>query len=584
MSGRSKPGRTAVKSFPPGRTSGLTFILVLAVISVSSYLFLPAMRGDFLWDDKYFIVDNPHLRGPNFLKTVFSSPFGGSAGLDKGSRELEKAQIFYRPLTSLSYWIDYQIWGMNPAGFHLTNILVHTANSLLVLAIFLELGAGLAPAFFSALLFSVFPVHFESVCWISGRTDLLAFFFAALSVYCFLKYRKSRRQLSLVLSGVLFLGSILAKESAVVLPVLLALILFRDGKKGRAILSSCVPHIIAVLVWGLLRALAVGLGISGGAGRSLGDALAAVGFYSSRLLFPFNLNLTIDAFSVFRNPGWQVFGGVIVILAVIFVFYLGTRRPVSLAAFALIVFLVLLAPAVMVAFSPSAVSLLAWRFLYIPSAILVAGLSYLLFRLFRRAYVPVFLAVLLAAVFSLQVYPWSNQFGQKEAHFWLSLGHLEREDVSARMNVGLIMLGRDEARAKAIFSGILDEKAHPLHDTVKTRIYEELAAYYVRKKDAVSAEQYIRLLQQEPGQSLHFTFVQADFLLLTGKPEEGERLILEVLGRYPRNHLVLVNAAEFYLGQNDIPKAIDILERDNDLFPALGSRALIESLKNAPLN
>ena len=582
MSGKANPHRAAAKPPPARRTAGLSFILVLTLISVNLYLFLPVMKGDFLWDDRYFIVDNPHLRGPHFLKTVFTSPFGGSSGLDKASRELEKAQIFYRPLTSLSYWTDYKIWGMNAAGFHLTNILLHTANGLLVLFILLELGAALAPSFFGALIFSVFPVHFESVSWISGRTDLLAFFFAALAVFFFLKYRKSERRQSLILSGIFFLASVLAKESTVVLPVLFVLLMLRDREKKTKIVFSCLPHIVAIIIWGLLRVQAIGLGGLGGTERTLGDALAAVGFYSSRLLFPLNLSLTVDAFSVFRNPGFQAFGGAVVILAVISVFYLRTKKNSSLAALALISFLILLLPAVMVAFSPSSVSLLAWRFLYLPSLVPAAVVPYLLFKLFRRPLVPVILCVLLAALFSLETYPWSNQFGKQEDEFWLSLDRLEKEDVSARLNVGLIMLGRDETKARGILGGILEEKAHPLYDTVKTRIYEELAAFYIRKKDGVSAEPYIRLLQQEPGQSLHFIFVQADFLALTGKPEEGERLIVDLIGRYPRNHLVLVNAAKFYLGLNNIPKAIEILERDHALFPTLGSRALIESLKSAP--
>ena len=581
MNARTKPSRAPAGASAKQAGPGLSLILVLIIFSVSLFLFLPAMKGDFLWDDKYFIVDNPHLQGPHFLKTLFTTPFGGPSGLDKASRELEKAQIFYRPLTSLSYWADFKIWGMNAAGFHLTNILLHAANSLLVLSLLLAVGAGLAPAFFGALFFSVFPVHFESVSWISGRTDLLAFFFAALSAVFFLKWRKNGLGRTLLFSGILFFCSLLAKESLAILPVLFVLLMFREGEKSRRMLSSIVPHLIALLIWLGLRAQAVGLGGLGGAGRSIGDALAAVGFYSFRLLFPFNLSLTINAFSVFKNPGFQALGGAIVILGAVSLFPLKAKKRSSLFAFALVAFLVLLLPAVLVAFSPFSISLLAWRFLYIPSLVLVVGLSHLLFRLFRRSYVPMILGALLAAFFSLEVYPWSNQFGRKEADFWLSLKRPEREDVSARINVGLTMLGRDEARAKEIFESILDEKGHPLYDTVKTRIYEELASFYITRKDAASAEPYVRMLLQEPAQSLHFVFVRADFLALSGKPEEGEQLILDVLRRYPGNHLVLVNAAKFYLGLDNTPRAIELLERDHKLFPTLGSRALIESLKSA---
>ncbi len=81
------------------------FIYVLILLTVNLAVFLPSMRGDFLWDDKYFISENPNIQSPNFLETFLVSPFGGFSGLDENSARMDRIMQFYRPLTSLSYWL-----------------------------------------------------------------------------------------------------------------------------------------------------------------------------------------------------------------------------------------------------------------------------------------------------------------------------------------------------------------------------------------------------------------------------------------------------------------------------------------------
>ncbi len=194
-----------------------TLIFSLVLLAVTLFLFMPSMKGTFLWDDHYFVSQNPMILGPHFLRNFMRSPFGGPPGLDEQSLRLGQAMPFYRPLTSFSYWLDYHIWGLNPAGFHLVNIILHFFNGLLVLLIFTRLGIRPAPAFFGALLFSVFPIHFENVSWISGRPDLLSFFFAALSVYCFMQYQAHRRRIFLAASSLFYLFALLSKENAIFL-------------------------------------------------------------------------------------------------------------------------------------------------------------------------------------------------------------------------------------------------------------------------------------------------------------------------------------------------------------------------------
>ena len=162
------------------------FLLVLAAFNLA--LFLPSMKGDFLWDDKYFISENPNIQGPGFLKSFLFSPFGGFSGTDENSKGQDRVMQFYRPLVSFSYRMDFALWGLNPAAFHLTNILLQTANAIILFFVLAGLSSNAFSGFLGALLFSVYPLHFENVSWISGRTDLLAFFFAGLSVLAFMRF------------------------------------------------------------------------------------------------------------------------------------------------------------------------------------------------------------------------------------------------------------------------------------------------------------------------------------------------------------------------------------------------------------
>lgn len=134
---------------------------------------------------------------------------------------------FYRPVLGLSYLLDFAIWKTNPIGYHLTNILLYSANVILiylvVLKILPESYAKSAPitALLSALLFATTPLHTEAVAWISGRADILSGFYYLLSLYLFLlggKVLKSPYFIASVLCFVLALGS---KETAIGLPVVI---------------------------------------------------------------------------------------------------------------------------------------------------------------------------------------------------------------------------------------------------------------------------------------------------------------------------------------------------------------------------
>jgi hypothetical protein len=539
------------------------------------------MSGDFLWDDKYFISENSNLLGARFLQDFWRSPFGGFSGTDDNSIRIDRGRQFFRPLTSLSYWLDFKLWGLNTAAFHLTNILLQVINSILLLLILLRVGLGRMPAFAGAILFSVFPPHFENVAWISGRTDLLSFLFAALSVLSFLSFLKRKRPAWLILSALFFLAGLLAKENVFLLPCLFLIVLWRKGTTAKEFLLVSCPFVLSGALWFSLRAMAFGQGAPALSGRSTLDFFSVIGFYTARMIIPFGLSVTVDSAAVFSNPVYTALG---VLIAALFtasiILILDRKQRMADAHFFVSATILFMLPSIAVIFSSLTLSLIAWRFLYLPSAVFVAGLAHFSFRLVRpRALVFVFLG-LLAIAYAVETYPKCRLFGRDETGFWLGIKRVDREDLIAQFNVAIKTLPQDEKKALQIFDQILATRAHPLHSMWQARIYEELAIYYAFQKDFAKAEYYFGELSGRPGgQSLHSTFNYSYYLAFAGKREEGERIVLDLVERYPQNHFVLTRAAKFYLIVKDYPRAANLYGRDYSLFRNEQTKKLLEELR-----
>ena len=548
---------------------------------VNLFIFLPSMSGDFVWDDKYFISENSNLLGANFLQDFWRSPFGGFSGTDDNSLRIDRGRQFYRPLTSLSYWLDFKLWGLNPAAFHLTNILLQAINSILLLFILLRLGLAAVPAFAGALLFSVFPPHFENVAWISGRTDLISFLLAALSALSFIAFLKKKRRTGLILSALFFLAGLLAKENVFLLPCLFLMALWRKGTKAKDMLTVSYPFVVGAALWFFLRSMAFGHGAPALSGRSLLDFFSTLGFYTARLVVPFGLTVTVDSAPVFANPAYVGLGVLVTALfAASLIFVLDRKRRIADVHLLLLATVLFLLPSIAVIFSSLSLSLVAWRFLYLPSAVFVAGLAHFSFRAVRPRAVAFTLLGILVIAYAVETYPKSVLFGRDETGFWLGIKQVGREDLIARFNIAIKTLPLDEKKALEIFDQILAAKAHPLYPIWQARIYEELAMYYAFQRDFPKAEYYFGELSRRPGgQSLHSTFNYTYYLAFAGKRAEGESIVLDLVGRYPQNHFVLTRAAKFYLIVKDYPRAADLYGRDYSLFRNAQTRKLLEELR-----
>ncbi|MDH4226894.1 MAG: tetratricopeptide repeat protein [Deltaproteobacteria bacterium] len=190
-------------------------------------LYLKAITFDFVnWDDNFYVVRNSLLKKDwwEFTQTVFTRFY-----MDN-----------WHPLTMLSYKFDYAIWGLDPMGYHLTNIMLHSLATMLVLICGYKVlgivfsgaendGRRLVGAVFCAVLFGVHPQHVESVAWISERKDQLSAIFFVLSVIFYLEHKGAqgnRAAWFYALSLSAFTLALMSKAMAVTLPVVLLILDF----------------------------------------------------------------------------------------------------------------------------------------------------------------------------------------------------------------------------------------------------------------------------------------------------------------------------------------------------------------------
>lgn len=189
-------------------------VLVLATLVA----YVPAMRGEFIWDDEQYVARSLAVRSPDGLSRIWLHPWSIPQ---------------YYPLTLTSFWVEYRLWGSRPTGYHVTNVLLHSMNALLLWAILRRLGVP--GAWLAAAIFSLHPVHVESVAWITERKNVLSGLFYFLSLGAYLRFAppdEERRDARFyALSLVLFACALLAKSVTSTLPAAVLLLVF--WKRGR---------------------------------------------------------------------------------------------------------------------------------------------------------------------------------------------------------------------------------------------------------------------------------------------------------------------------------------------------------------
>lgn len=340
-----------------------TWIALSAAFSIIGFLlFGPVLFSWYSSDD--FIHYATAIEGG--LPFVPSHPEGG----------------FLRPLVGLGFWLDYHAWGLNPLPAHFVNILLHIANSLLVMKFAMVLQHGrLRPSAFgpvaAGMLFLVLGCHGEPVSWISSRGDLLALLFTLLMLISFCRGLQMGNLWHWVASLACLALALLAKESAFAAPLLAVLCwAFVRGSSTRRSLWPLISHGLVVGAYLLFRRWMVG-GFVGGYGahghlRFHHDLIAqALGHFAWRVFLPPMPAIFWELFPPMEGTLALIFLCVIVV-PVLFLVLRGHGRNNPLL-FCYIAFFLALAPVINVRIYLANIE--GERYLYLASAFAALGLG-----------------------------------------------------------------------------------------------------------------------------------------------------------------------------------------------------------------
>jgi tetratricopeptide (TPR) repeat protein len=276
----------------------VAYLQAALIALVTCWIYSPALNGDWLWDDTMYVSHNPLLSQPGRLFKAWFQP--GSF-------------IEYYPIEQTVQWVQWQLWGLNPLPYHITNVALHIVNALLVWRLLGKLGVKLA--WLGGLLFAVHPVHVESVAWISELKNTLSLgpILLSLSAWVDFEERRDLRDYRLALG--FFVVGMLCKISAAMFPfVILLYAWWKRGRIGGRDFYAAGPFFLVSLALGLTTISAGGIYLHhnhataaaipiGGLGAHLALAGTTLAYYFSEFFAPLDL-LPVHPQWVVEPPSW----------------------------------------------------------------------------------------------------------------------------------------------------------------------------------------------------------------------------------------------------------------------------------------
>lgn len=480
-----------------------------------------SLKNGFVWDDHILIEKNVATLSQASIAQAFSSDFWTTEGEAGHSN-------YYRPIVTLSYMLDYSLYGLSAWGYHLTNVALHAANVALVFVLVSSLiGAGpLAAA--AAALFAAHPALAESAAWISGRTDLIATMWMLFSCFACLQAHSAsnRRTAWLVLSLLGYGAALFSKESALFTPVV-ALVLVAALQKRFAPLSALTlralaPYGVVGIVWLVARSSA----LESPVGASSGDGISAeLGILSllhvwGNLLWPpafrieYGSSLTAQTIALGAACGAMMVAALVAIA-------LGRRDTPAARALAI---------GALVAFAPSVMavllkSMIGVRLVYTSASFAIPALTLAMRdRLPLRGFAALMSALIaaFAALSIVRIPLWaSDRVLFTEA--------LRQPDASSRNHLNLGIALYDEGE----LTGALQHLDQPIEAAAADQQHYMLALLYTGAQCESLAEKEYRLALAAKPSSYSAAHNLAGLLMVQGRGTAARETLSSFATRYP---------------------------------------------------
>ncbi|MFH1850058.1 MAG: tetratricopeptide repeat protein [archaeon] len=388
--------------------NGILFHLAIIII-LGTIVYANSFGNQFIWDDEFLIQKNIYIRDWKYLPRIFAS--------NTRSGFLEQDN-FYRPIHLSLYLVIYQLSGLHTFGYHLANLVLHLANSCLIYCLTLILFRKRAMSLITAALFTVHPIHTEAITYINGTADPLGLIFTLGSLIMFIKSLRhgSWTRVALISGSVLmFAMALLSKETTVVLPLIVSLILLYSNRYGVVQLVKKTWHI--QLPYYVTAAAYAGLRLT------VLNFLNILNFYGTENIYTENLHFRLYTFAralltyyrllflptglhherslpVFISPfSIWIISSALILIAVICLAIWSYRRD-RIIFFGILWFYITLIP-VSGIIPANAIILEHW--LYFPSVGFFLVVSYIITRLPKRQMRIAYLILIMALVlFSVQ--------------------------------------------------------------------------------------------------------------------------------------------------------------------------------------
>ena len=270
---------------------------------------LGAISNGFIWDDDYYVENNATLRSPHGLLQIWTEP---------------RTTPQYYPLVHTAFWVEYHLWQLRPAGYHLVNVLLHATSALVLRRLLARLAVP--GAWLAAAIFAVHPVEVESVAWITERKNVLSAVFALAAILAYLRFSPADSAVPgtgdagdgprwhwYALALALYVAALLSKTVTASVPAVLVLIYWwkRERVTLRDVQRLAPFFVIGVVLSGVTVSLErTHVGATGGvfnlspAERVL-IAGRALWFYAAKLFWPWDLNFFYPRWQVDPRVGWQ---------------------------------------------------------------------------------------------------------------------------------------------------------------------------------------------------------------------------------------------------------------------------------------
>jgi len=205
-------------------------LVMLVLVLAMSAVYLQVKDHAFVnYDDNLYVTENSHIKNgitTAAIRWAFTTSHTG----------------YWHPFTWLSYMLDYELFRLNPAGYHIVNLLFHMANTLLLFFILHRMTKGLWQSAFVAAVFAIHPLHVESVAWLAERKDVLSTFFWMLTMGAYVFYVERRGLKRYLLALFFFALGLMAKPMLVTLPFVLLLLDYWPLRRLAIGKSSVIEH------------------------------------------------------------------------------------------------------------------------------------------------------------------------------------------------------------------------------------------------------------------------------------------------------------------------------------------------------